>query len=149
MSPEKREQSNFCITFFARITGIFLPAISWIYWELLLAWNSTSLNQCCYFTLQNEMHNEQYVRIRLQTVPVRICNKRINDSAMTWCSKCPPPALLYADRWRCQWSIADSLLMRSRLTYSILSRCFSFYRSVMHVLYTSCSIPFLQYAVIN
>jgi len=102
--------------------------------EMLIA---RTLQVSCYRKkLQNLSHLNcalQIGQIWIQSIPtcVKYCKRR-----------CAKHASLI---WRYQphhWQMAAAMTTRSSLAHSVLSCCFSSFRSVMRVLYTfSCNIP--------
>ena len=64
------------------------------------------------------------------------------SSSSSWMLLWPLSVSTFWSYRRRHWWMAAAMMTWSSLTHSILSRCFSSFRAMMHVLYTfSCSIP--------
>jgi len=98
---------------------------------------------CYRKNLQNLSHLSCVLQIRqiwiqLMTAYGKYCKRR-----------CTKRASLIWSYQRHHWRMAAAMTTWSSLAHSVLSRCFSSFRSVMRILYTFSCIAVLPYAVIS
>jgi len=149
MSEKKETDSTFGITLTNSkyIVIIFCKEYHEDNANLLTQRKPVSCNQCRYFTLKLIKPNWP-ISVQLFDWPVTARKVAVILSLQRQCrhhkqsSKWPSPALMHAERQRCHWCTAAAMTAWSSLAHSVLMRCSSSSRSVMHVSYTfSCTVP--------
>jgi len=136
--------------------------------KLLTQQKPASRNQCRYFTLRIRQSYLMYCKARSRNWQLQLIkpNRRYRpisvqlfdwqETSQLWLqtqcrrqkqsSKWPSPALTHRERWRRHWYTAAAW---SNLAHSVLMRCLSSSRSVMHVLYTPHLAVHASHTVVN